>query len=819
MKSRYYSLKSAVILPLVALIVLILSIQAIIVKFDYRFLAREQGSKIVNALNETTQSKLSHLIIDPMHINTIIGQELENRNLDTRNLNDIENYLYNSSYDFQEILPQISALSYGDEYGNFIGYRITQNAYNLMVKDDRTEGFLNIYKGKSDTTPLLAQYKNYDPRTRPWYMPVKENQINQISEIYINYDEKMESSVTFMSPIFDSNNVFKGVMGTDIKLDGINDFLKEDKTKGNGVIYIINHENEVIAHSGDEALMTITSTDPPSGKLTHVSDSKNPLIKASADILNQDYVEYDRVLQTNFQGEEHYMLVSHLREPTELTWRIVIIIPESDLMGAIRTRNNTMFSILIAISIIGLAFVLTLLTHITNPIIENTRIATKIASGSWDAPIPDKKLKIIEINALSSAITTLRNNLKASFEEIKFKEERYRSLVENVEPMIYSLSPEGVFLSINHSVEKELRANRSDIIGQHYADIFKDSQNINHIESLMNRTKESKTKQHTQLDYEDRDGKRKILSVTLIPLLNTSKDIIMFIGANTNITDLIEAQEQIASLHASENERLAHLVEQRTQELEHVMSELVNKEKLASLGSLVSGIAHEINTPLGVSVSAASLLETKTEEVIRALQSNQLHKDTLIDYINNVDETEQILSNNLKRASNLVKSFKDIAVNQSIEEKIEFNVYDYIQSVLLSLKHEYKHKEHTFEVKCPKALYLYSYSGAFSQILTNFIMNSIIHGFKDKIAGHVIIEVIESDSNIKLIYSDDGVGMTEEVLKRIFEAFYTTNRGKGGSGLGLNVVYNIVTGQLGGTINCTSTPNSGTIFTIEFDKE
>lgn len=819
MKSRFYSLKYAVILPLVALIVLILSIQAIIVKLDYQFLAREQGTKIVNALNETTQSKLSHLIIDPMNINTIIGQELEARNLDTTDLKSIESFLYNLSYDFPEIMPQISALSYGDEYGNFVGYRITSSTHNLMVKDDRTESFLNIYSGKTDSSPLLAQYNNYDPRTRPWYTPVKENQIGQISDIYINYDEIMESSVTFMSPIFDSNNVFKGVMGIDIKLNGINDFLKADQTKGNGVIYIINQENEVIAHSGDEAVMTITETDPPSGKLIHINDSKNPLIQASAKILKEDDIEYDTVLQATFQGEEHYMLVSRLREPTELTWRIVIIIPESDLMGAIRTRNNSMFSILIAISIIGLIFVLTLLTHITNPIIENTRIATKIASGTWDVPIPDKKERIVEINALSSAITTLRNNLKASFEEIKFKEERYRSLVENVETMIYSLSPEGVFLSINHSAEKELKANRSEIIGKHYSEIFKHSQNINQIDDLMKRTKNKKVKQHVQLDSINRDGKRIILSVTLIPLLNAHNEIVLYIGANTNITDLIEAQEHIENLHASENERLAHLVEQRTKELEHVMSELVNKEKLASLGSLVSGIAHEINTPLGVSVSAASLLESKTRDVITALKSNQLHKDTLIDYINNVDETEQILSNNLKRASNLVKSFKDIAVNQSIEEKINFNVYDYIQSILLSLKHEYKHKNHTFEVKCPKDLYLYSYSGAFSQILTNFIMNSIIHGFKDKIAGHVIIEVIETDSTVKLIYSDDGAGMTKDVLKRIFEPFYTTNRGQGGSGLGLNVVYNIVTGQLDGKINCTSKPNSGTIFTIEFDKE
>jgi PAS domain S-box-containing protein len=819
MKPNYYSLKYAVIIPLIALIILILSIEAIISKFDYRFLAKEQGSKIVHALNETTQSKLSHLIIDPMHINEIIGQELETKNLDTYSLKNIEGYLYNTSMDFPTIMPQVSALSYGDEYGNFVGYRITQNGYNLMLKDDRTSGYLNIYSGQNDKTDILAQYESYDPRTRPWYVPVKENQVSQISDIYINYDEKMESSITFISPVFNDNHDFKGVMGMDIKLDGINHFLKNDPTKGNGVIYIINQENEVIAHSGEEPVMTLTNTDPPTGTLTHISNSENPLIQASSSVLDGDNIEYDTVLQAKLNNNHHYMLVSDLREPSSLDWRIVVIIPETDLMADIRTRNSSMLGILIAISVIGLAFVLTRLNHITDPIIKNTAIATKIASGAWDVPIPKNASHIKEIEELSSAITILRNNIKSSFEEIKFKEERYRSLVENVDAMIYSLTPDGIFKSINHSVEKELLMDRSNIVGRHFSNIFEKQKNIDFWQTQIDCVIKTKEKVHTQFEHMNSNGERIIMTITLIPLLDDDDNILMIIGANFNITDLIEAQEEIESLHASEKERLGHLVNQRTQELERVMEELVNKEKLASLGSLVSGIAHEINTPLGVAVSAASLLETTNKHTIQALHNNQMDKDSLIAYIKHVDETEQILSNNLKRASELVKSFKNIAVSQSVEKKLTFNVYDYIQSILLSLKHEYKNKHHTFELLCPENLTIHSYSGAFSQILTNFIMNSIIHGFKNQNGGHVIIEVVENKSTYKIIYSDNGVGMTEEVSKHIFEPFYTTNRGQGGSGLGLNVVYNIVTGQLGGSIICSSTPNKGTTFTIEFDKE
>ncbi|MBN2897287.1 MAG: PAS domain S-box protein [Clostridia bacterium] len=819
MKSKYYSLKYAVILPFIALIILILSIQAIISKLDYAFLAREHGQKIVQALNETTQSRLSYFLVEPLNVNSILGSDLVMRDLDADTFEDIEHYLYKAATRLQQNTPQITAISYGDENGNFVGYRFSSEGYNLLLKDARSDDLLTIYSGKTIDTPVLAQYDHYDPRTRPWYAPVKDSPIEQISDIYVNYDEIMESSMTFVSPVFNADGSLKGVMATDVTLNGINNFLKENTTDSKGVIYIVNHDNEIIAHSGEENTLTIIPGDPPSAKLTLVSESSNPLISASADLLQDRYLDYDTVLQPKFNGANHYMLVSHLREPTALNWRIVVIIPESDLMGVVRDRNNVMFGIQILIAIIGLTSGLAILTHVTDPIIDSTHAAVKIASGSWDAPMPSTNVHVREVHDLSTAIVTLGKDLKNSFEEIKFKEERYRSLVESVDAMIYSLSPQGILLSVNQPIEEVLNIKREDVIGQHFSKLFGTQETINFWQRLINETLQKKEKLYARNEYYDAVGNRKIATVTMIPVLDDYRNIIMIIGANTDITELIQAQEEIEQLNASEKERLEDLVKQRTEELERVMTELVDKEKLASLGSLVSGIAHEINTPLGVAVSAASLLEKHSQTAVDDLSHNRMSKETLIDYITSVSETGSILSSNLNRASNLVKSFKEIAVNQSIESKLHFNVYDYIQSILLSLKHEYKNKGHTFEIRCPKDLMLFSYSGAFSQILTNFIMNSIIHGFNGKTDGHVIIEVVEGKDTIKLVYSDDGIGMTEEVKKHIFEPFYTTNRGRGGSGLGLNVVYNIVTGQLNGRINCDSEPESGTVFTIEFDKE
>ncbi len=194
---------------------------------------------------------------------------------------------------------------------------------------------------------------------------------------------------------------------------------------------------------------------------------------------------------------------------------------------------------------------------------------------------------------------------------------------------------------------------------------------------------------------------------------------------------------------------------------------------MASLGSLVAGIAHEVNTPLGVAVSAGSYLARNIHLAQEDLKDNKLTKRGLNEYMGTLEESTDIINVNLSRASELIQSFKKISINQSIERKVDFNIYDYIQSVLIALKHEYKHTEHTFEIDCSKELVIESYQGAFSQILTNCIMNSLIHGLEDKKAGIITISahMLEEDL-LELKYSDNGVGIDEDHLKYVFDPFF-----------------------------------------------
>jgi len=237
-------------------------------------------------------------------------------------------------------------------------------------------------------------------------------------------------------------------------------------------------------------------------------------------------------------------------------------------------------------------------------------------------------------------------------------------------------------------------------------------------------------------------------------------------------------------------------------------------EKMAVLGGYVAGIVHEVNTPLGITITAASHLESKIEEITLLFKSGKMSRQSLEKFLNIAQESTRIIRSNQERALDLMRSFKDIAVDQSSNEQRRFGVYDYIQEILLSLRPALKKTRHQIKVQCPKELMITSYPGALSQILTNFIMNSLIHGFEEIKVGEIKIKVGLQGENLQLIYADNGKGVSEEHLPKLFDPFFTTKRESGGSGMGTYIVQTLVTSTLGGTIECLSEPGAGLEFTI-----
>ncbi len=243
-------------------------------------------------------------------------------------------------------------------------------------------------------------------------------------------------------------------------------------------------------------------------------------------------------------------------------------------------------------------------------------------------------------------------------------------------------------------------------------------------------------------------------------------------------------------------------------------NQLVESEKMATLGGLVAGIAHDVNTPLGVSVTATSFLQDRLTKLQNAYDDKTLTGNTMTSFMSEAQQTITLLTNNLNRASDLISSFKQVAVDQTSEAIREVNVSEYLSEVVRSLAPNFKKTQHTIDIHCPDDLLIKCAPGVLAQILTNMIMNSLIHGFENKIKGAIRLDISEQDDNLVINYSDDGRGLDKENLKRHFDAFFTTRRGKGGSGLGTHIMNNLVTQTLGGQIEVFSQLDQGLQYKI-----
>lgn len=277
-------------------------------------------------------------------------------------------------------------------------------------------------------------------------------------------------------------------------------------------------------------------------------------------------------------------------------------------------------------------------------------------------------------------------------------------------------------------------------------------------------------------------------------------------------TFLGKTLENIRLYQAAREQNAALL--QALEQLQTTQTQLLAAEKMASLGRLVAGLAHEINTPIGIAVTAASIWEDRTNELWQLYRNGQMKRTDLEEFLQTLTESGKLLANNLNRAAELIQSFKQVAVDQSSEAARTINLKAYISDVLNSLRPELKRTKLTVVITGAEELVLQSYPGALSQIITNLVLNSMIHAYTPEAVGCLRIAIQRQADKVCIQYADDGAGILPEHHHKIFEPFFTTRRGQGGSGLGLHIVYNLVTQKLGGTITFQSQVGSGTTFTI-----
>lgn len=291
-----------------------------------------------------------------------------------------------------------------------------------------------------------------------------------------------------------------------------------------------------------------------------------------------------------------------------------------------------------------------------------------------------------------------------------------------------------------------------------------------------------------------------------------------FVALFLDQTDRLKAEEAQHILNVELEQRVAVRTAELSEALEtlrRAQSELVQSEKLASLGSMVAGVAHELNTPVGNALMVASTLSDQQHQFEQCLDQG-LSRSALNQFLLSVRDTSDILDRNLRRTADLINSFKQVAVDQTSEQRRHFNLQEVAHEVLVTLSPSLRKTSHVLISEIPADIHFDSFPGPLEQVLMNLTNNALRHGFEGRLNGQMRLQAeLLPDGWVRLRFSDDGLGISEKNLQRIFDPFFTTKLGQGGSGLGLSIAYNIVTGMLGGKIDVHSEVGHGSEFVID----
>jgi PAS domain S-box-containing protein len=274
-------------------------------------------------------------------------------------------------------------------------------------------------------------------------------------------------------------------------------------------------------------------------------------------------------------------------------------------------------------------------------------------------------------------------------------------------------------------------------------------------------------------------GEFATVRVSAVPIVEDGKAIGMR-GTATDITELAEAQTNLAQV-----------------------------EKMTALGGLVAGLAHEINTPIGVGLTGATALARRAREVARLMADGKLRRSDFDAFLTDAVAAADIVEINLTRAAELIGSFKKVSLDQTHDQRGIVELAAYVKMVLISLTPETRRNGHVIATEIPDDIAIETVPGALAQILTNLVMNSLIHGFPDGRTGRICLSARRQRNGVELVFRDDGKGADAETVRRLYEPFFTTRRGQGGSGLGMSIVYTLITNRLGGRIVTTSALDHG----------
>lgn len=434
---------------------------------------------------------------------------------------------------------------------------------------------------------------------------------------------------------------------------------------------------------------------------------------------------------------------------------------------------------------------------------DGTVFPVEVSSSYFDGPIP------------------LRIAIVRDITDRKREEERYKTILQASMDGFAIIDNAGVYVDVNETYLSIFGYSKNELLGKgsELLSVPGESHKIKDYFEIIKR----KGSARFETIVKKKSGEIIDVEASIYRLSTADGYYCVFIR---DITERKKNEERIKSINIDlenrvqlrtiELEEKSRVLEDSLRKLESAQHQLVVSERMAAIGSLVAGVAHEINTPLGVGVTAASYIETSAINLKNDIDSGLSDREKIKTFVNNMNESASLLMSNLTKAAELVQSFKQVAVDQTSGEKRTFKVREYLESIVQSLHPYTKKFPIQIIIECPDDLIIDSYPGGLSQVMTNLINNSIVHAFPVEREEIIKIRVFSEWETLVIEYSDNGNGISSEIIDRIYDPFFTTKRNEGGSGLGLHIVFKIVTEQMRGKMICESTPGIGTVFSMKF---
>jgi len=545
------------------------------------------------------------------------------------------------------------------------------------------------------------------------------------------------------------------------------------------------------------------------------------------EIVRIEIIDYSTVLNFKLDTKQ-YNLDNIIKNDFELVrdgqfiGKLNILYTKDIINAHLQDYENNLIQYSILLVLLLFVIIFFIIYKFTKSIKQLTTAATKITSGDLSFEITIKSND--EIGTLSKEFESMRKSLINRIEVIEQQLIFQQLLMDTVSVPIYIKDINLNYIGFNKAFLDYFGYKKEEILGK----------------SIMQIKDTELTRGY---DLDDKEillrGDSNIFNTKIYNANQELRDVILFkntfsnmsnqidgiVGTVIDITELNNVTKELNEINKTLEEKIKDRtedLEKSNDELEQTISNLiqtqkmlVEAEKMASLGGLVAGVAHELNTPVGNGLMGITHFLQISKKLEKDYYNEIMTQSDFEEFIKITTDLAQQININLKKTALLVKNFKQVSVDQTSEQKREFNLKLYLEEIVYSLNYLIKQTNLKVTIQCDENIDLNSYPGAYSQILTNLITNSIRHAFKKQEEGILSINVhINPSNHLEITYKDNGKGIAKENLPKIFDPFFTTNREEGGTGLGLNIVYNIVMSTLKGTIECNSVENEGVTFII-----